>query len=230
MRAELVGVGVEAVERGVEDPRAEVRLDDLGDQLQAAGQAEIGVLGPALLLGRKLFQPAAGLIRGQGRAADESQKRVVAPPIDLAPARLRPVRAALFSDRCRRAEACSSRGSRPRGLRSSWSAQRLRHRPAADVQARRIVARLRGPGIEGPSQPAGLERRGDRCSSWPSPRSPSIGSASGRDWDNPPPARSPAVRFSRILAIPPIEGCKPISGVILCTWPGGSRSARRPRL
>ena len=50
MRSELVGMGVKAVERGVEDTRAEVRLDNLRDQLETSGQAEIGVLRSALLL------------------------------------------------------------------------------------------------------------------------------------------------------------------------------------
>ena len=68
MRAELVGVGVKPVERGVEDPGAEVGLDDLRDQLEPPGQAEIGILGPALLLLGELFQPAARLVGGQGGA------------------------------------------------------------------------------------------------------------------------------------------------------------------
>ena len=42
--AELVGVGVEAVECRVEDSGPEARLDDLGDQRQAARQSVVRVL------------------------------------------------------------------------------------------------------------------------------------------------------------------------------------------
>ena len=51
MGPELIGVGVEPVERRVEDPGAELGLDHLGDQLQAAGQPEIRVLRPVARLG-----------------------------------------------------------------------------------------------------------------------------------------------------------------------------------
>ena len=72
VRSELVGVGVEAVERCVEDAGAEVGLDDLRDQLETAGQAEIGVLRPVLLFLGELFQPAAGFVGGQRGPADEA--------------------------------------------------------------------------------------------------------------------------------------------------------------
>ena len=87
VRSELVGVGVEAVERGVEDPRAEVGLDDLRDQLEASGQAEIGVLGTALRLGGELLQPAARLVGRQRGPADEAQQGSSLAPIEAARAR-----------------------------------------------------------------------------------------------------------------------------------------------
>ena len=55
VRSELVRVGVKAVERGVEDARAEVGLDDLCNQFETSGQAEIGVLGSILLFRGELF-------------------------------------------------------------------------------------------------------------------------------------------------------------------------------
>ena len=79
--SELIGMGVEAVERGIEDPRAEVGLDDLRDQLEATGQPEVGVLGACLGLFRELLEPPARLIRGERGAADETQEGVIVPAL-----------------------------------------------------------------------------------------------------------------------------------------------------
>ena len=43
MRTKLIGVRIEAIERGVIDPGSEPRFDDLSDQFEPASQTEVGI-------------------------------------------------------------------------------------------------------------------------------------------------------------------------------------------
>ena len=160
MRSELVGVGVEAVERGVEDPRAEVGLDDLRNQLETSGQAEIGVLGSALLLRGELLQPAARLVGRQSGTADEAQQRVVASPIDGRELIEGGTLGSFFLIRAGELELVTLEAL-DRGHLGLPGPQCQRHRPAAHVQTGRVVAGLRGSGNRG-HVPASRSRRPSR--------------------------------------------------------------------
>ena len=155
--AELVGVGVEPVERRVEDPRAEPRLDDLGDQLEPPGQAEVRVL---RAVGRVFARPApaacsnrrpSACCGGGSRGAGRRPPRRAARRVERVAPRLG------GRSPCRRAGAGTAPGSSSEGTSVRFDLQRQGHRPAADVQRRHVVARPREAGIEGPAEPAGLE-------------------------------------------------------------------------
>ena len=179
--AELVGVGVEAVERGVEDPGAEAGLDDLGDQLEPARQAEIRVLRAAGLRLGDLLEPAARLVGRQRAAADEAR---------AAGRRSRRSSRASWSRASRSALRSRSRAGELEPVllealeRGDLGLLRARSASGSDrlpmCKRRRVVARLRGPCASRarPSQP--VSRTARRSPAGPSPRSPSSGSASGR--------------------------------------------------
>lgn len=59
MSSKLVGMRVKPIERCVEDSRAEIRLDDLGNQLQPLRQPVVRILGAPLPALGKLLKAAA---------------------------------------------------------------------------------------------------------------------------------------------------------------------------
>ncbi len=185
--AELVGVGVEAVERRVKDPRPEARLDDLRDQLEAAGQAVSSgyfACRPGAFV--DLFQPLARLVGRERAPAEEAEQagrrsrrssRAIWSSASRRPAARR---------RCRRAGAGTAPGSRATGTSVRFASQRQGQGRLPTCKRRRIVAGLRA-GRASRARPSQPVSRAPSFRAGRSPRSPSSGSATGRGWDSPTP-------------------------------------------
>ena len=159
VRAKLVGVGVEAVDREVVDPRPDAGLDDPGDQFETPGGVEIGIrrsCSPcpcrAVRASCSNRTPARVLRRtnpSNGSAAGRSSQAT----------RSRASRTSSGWRRRRRRSGgryCSRVVSRgPSGL---LRLEGQREGPSADVEARDITADLGGPRVESATEPAGVER------------------------------------------------------------------------
>ncbi len=154
--AELVGVGVEAVERGVVDPRAEAGLDDLRDQFQPPRQAEVGVRRLAGVVLVELFEPLARVVGREGAPAEEAEQRVAAGRSSRA-TRSSASRTSRFGRRRRRAGAGTVRGVVSDGtsvffaLKASGKERAPTCRPGMSPPTSPALR------VEGAAEPAGLQ-------------------------------------------------------------------------
>ena len=157
MRPELVGVGVEAVERGVEDPRPEPGLDDLGDQLEPAGQAVVGVLRPVRRWLGDLLEPLAGVVGREGAPPHEPEQGVVRPAGRAGrPGRGPRAGASGRSPPASWSRYCSRLSSEGTSVRFDFRASGKARVPTC--RAGESLPAGRGRVVEGPAEPAGLER------------------------------------------------------------------------
>src|SRR5437660_1123837 len=143
------------VERRVEDPRAEPRLDDLGNQLEPTRQAEVRILGAGGLRLRDLLEALARVVGRQRAAPEEPEQRVVARPVKT---RDRVERFALRAAVARRAAELETVLLQ---ADQRWDLGPLRfhcegRRPAADVQRLDVLSRLARRLVERAADPAGV--------------------------------------------------------------------------